>query len=97
MKGRYVLSPEAEADLIGIWEYTRDHWNADQADTYILALIDVVQAVASGKRKGRSCDQIRSGYFRVASGSHVIFYRMSDATMDVVRILHQRMDFNRHL
>jgi len=30
-------------------------------------------------------------------GSHVVFYRLIDKHIDIVRILHQRMDFERHL
>jgi plasmid stabilization system protein ParE len=30
-------------------------------------------------------------------GSHVLFYRLTDDGIDVVRILHNRMDFERHL
>jgi toxin ParE1/3/4 len=31
------------------------------------------------------------------SGSHVIYYRKSDIDIDIIRILHQRMDVSRHL
>nr|WP_323123832.1 hypothetical protein [Burkholderia alba] len=30
-------------------------------------------------------------------GSHVVFYRATTATLDVIRVLHQRMDVDRHL
>ena len=31
------------------------------------------------------------------AGSHVLFYRNVKAGIDIVRILHSRMDFERHL
>jgi len=35
--------------------------------------------------------------FKYPAGSHVIFYRKVHADIDIVRILHGRMDFERHL
>jgi hypothetical protein len=44
---------------------------------------------------GRDCSHIRDGYRKYASGSHVLFYRLADDGVDIVRILHERMDFGR--
>ena len=46
---------------------------------------------------GRSCDAICEGYRKFRVGRHVIFYRVIDRGIDVVRVLHQRMDFESHL
>ncbi len=46
---------------------------------------------------GRACDDVRPGYRKHAVGSHVLYYRLiSGEIIDVVRILHQRMDVPRH-
>jgi len=37
------------------------------------------------------------GYRKVRAGSHIIFFKVTTDGIDVVRILHQKMDFNRHL
>ena len=92
MKG-YVLSPAAQADLGEIWDYSARNWGAEQADRYILAIRDACEAVADGRRQGRPIDDIRPGYRKLALASHFLFYRITDAGMiDVIRILHQRMD-----
>ena len=46
---------------------------------------------------GRPYDDLRHGYFRYLVGSHAVFYRMVTAGIEIVPILHQRMDFDRHL
>jgi len=46
---------------------------------------------------GRPCPEVRAGYFKYRSGSHFLFYRLIFNGIDVVRILHQSMDFPRHL
>nr|WP_244098424.1 type II toxin-antitoxin system RelE/ParE family toxin [Burkholderia ambifaria] len=38
-----------------------------------------------------------NGYWRYMVGSHVVFYRETADSLDVIRVLHQRMDVDRHL
>ena len=93
----YVLSPRAQADIDEIWEYTANRWDVDQANRYILEIRRAIEVVASDPRRGRSCDHIRAGYRRYSAGAHVLFFRIIADRIDVMRILHQRMDFQRHL
>jgi toxin ParE1/3/4 len=94
---RSRLSPAARSDLDEIWTYSAERWGMDRADRYIRDLIGVAEKIASGKRRGRACDDIRPGYFRCTCQSHVIFYKLTAGSVDVIRILHQRMDFTRRL
>jgi toxin ParE1/3/4 len=97
MKG-YVLSPAARADLGHIWDYSARQWNEEQADRYVLAIRDACEALANGSRQGRATDDIRPGYRKLSVESHFLFYRVTDAgAIDVVRILHQRMDVGARL
>jgi len=42
---------------------------------------------------GARCDYIAPGYFKFPNTSHIIFYRqISDDHIEIVRILHKRMD-----
>jgi toxin ParE1/3/4 len=93
----YVLTPRARADLADIWRYTVQRWDRDQADRYLRELRRAIETIARGPSKGHRCDDIRAGYLRYPAGSHVVFFRMAGDGIVVVRILHQRMDFGRHL
>jgi toxin ParE1/3/4 len=42
-------------------------------------------------------DEIRVGYRRYAIGRHLIYFIARRDGVDVIRILHQRMDPTRHL
>jgi toxin ParE1/3/4 len=98
VKGRYLLSPAAQADLEQIWDYTHDCWGVDQAEDYVRELQRAINRVAANPRIGRASDDIRPGYRKLAAGSHTLFYRVTaENVIDVVRILHQRMDVDRHL
>ncbi|HML14122.1 MAG TPA: type II toxin-antitoxin system RelE/ParE family toxin [Xanthobacteraceae bacterium] len=93
----HVLSPRALADIEQIWTYTAERWDSEQADRYVRLLRQGIEAIARDPRRGRSCDDIRVGYRKYAVGSHILFFRMLEGRVYVVRILHQRMDFERHL
>jgi toxin ParE1/3/4 len=95
---RPVLSPRARADLSEIWDYTADHWGADQADRYVRRILATCADLVAGRKQGRSIVDVRRNYSKCASGSRVLFYRVTPAgETEVVRILHQRMDVARHL
>ena len=94
---RYLLSPRAQADLEGIWDYSAERWGVDQAETYTRQIQTMVERLAADPRRGRACDDIREGYRKIAVGSHVIFFRARPDATEIVRILHRGMDVTRHL
>lgn len=94
---RYVLSPRAQSDMEGIWDYSAERWGNDQAERYVRALQVAIETIAANPRRAQPCDHIRVGYRKYSVGSHVIFFRAAADGIAIVRILHQRMDFERHL
>ena len=90
------FTPAAQRDLEGIWEYTFDVWGLAQAERYVDDIRDVCEGLASGKRVGRRVE-VRDGYLKCPVGRHLVFYRMGSDGVDVVRVLHQRMDTERWL
>ena len=92
----YRLSRLAVADLERIWSWTARYWSTEQAESYHAGLVAAFEGLGRGRKQGRVVD-IRDGYRKYAVGSHLIFYRPSPAGIDVIRILHQRMDVERHL
>ena len=92
----YKLSPLAVSDLEDIWFYTFKHWSLEQAESYHSEIVAAFEGLSDGTKRGRIAD-IRQGYFKYAVGRHFVFYRLSDTGLDVIRVLHQRMDAQRHL
>jgi toxin ParE1/3/4 len=93
---QYRLSPLAETDLEEIWLYSLRNWSLEQADRYHAVIVAAFDELAAGVKAGRRVD-VREGYFKYAVGAHLIFYRPSDSGIEIIRILHQRMDVSRHL
>lgn len=94
---RYVLSPAAQADLEDIWRYSVERWSPAQAERYVLAIRDACDDLATGVQAGQDAGALRAGYRRLRVGSHVLFFRQFGDVIDVVRILHQRMDLPNRL
>ena len=95
-KRRYRLYPRARADLEEIWLYTLEAWSLDQADIYINDITRVFEGSAKGTISGRFVD-VQEGYLKYPVGSHMTYYRRFPSHIDVVRILHQRMDVSAKL
>ncbi|MDR2240755.1 MAG: type II toxin-antitoxin system RelE/ParE family toxin [Zoogloeaceae bacterium] len=92
-----ILSPLAQADLDEIWNYTVTHWGVDQAERYLRDIQAATETLAGNPWHGQACEDIRPGYRKIPVGSHIIFYRLTNQGVDIVRVLHQRMDADSHL
>lgn len=86
----------AEADLEAIWLYTCRQWSLEQADEYHHGIVADIEGLAAGSRIWQRTD-VREGYWKYKTGMHVIYFRCSDENLDVIRILHGRMDVDSHL
>lgn len=93
----YRLTPAAQRDLSSIWDYTREQWGEHQAETYVLEIRNAIERIAERPDRGQAVDEIRAGYRRYAIGRHLIYFIVRRDGVDVIRVLHQRMDLTRHL
>ena len=95
---RYVLSSTARADLEQIWAHTYERWDGNQAQAYVRETQHSIERIVDNPMIGRACDTVCPGYRKHSVGSHTLYYRIVGSdTIDVVRVLHQRMDVDRHL
>lgn len=99
MMQKYRLSRLAENDLADIWRYTLDHWSREQANKYVTGLLNACADIAKAPESaGRPYGYVREGYRKYPYGRHMIFYRiLEDGSPLISRVLHERMDYERHL
>ncbi len=86
-----VKSPAAEIDLEKIWLYSFEQWNEGQADRYYDALLEGINRLVDNPMLGKSRQHVRQGYRSLQINRHVIYYRQQGDTIDIVRVLHERM------
>jgi toxin ParE1/3/4 len=92
----FRFSRRAEADLLGIADYTLRTWGITQTARYLAELKVFCQTLADNPSLGRSCDDVRPGLRRLEHGKHVVFYRQRLTGIFISRILHQSMLPDRH-
>ena len=89
----FTLTRKAKSDLRSIAIHTEKKWGREQRYTYIKQFDEAFQLLANKPSIGQSCDYIKKGYRKFPNASHLIFYRsISNTQIEVVRILHKRMD-----
>ena len=93
----YVISKKAIVDLKTIWLYTLKNWSVEQADRYYNLIFDEIKFICKNKNAGKSMEHLRKGYRSSKVKSHLIFYRVQHNTIEVIRILHERMDIENRL
>ncbi len=95
---KYRISDKAIEDLTNIWLYTFKKWSKEQADRYYQLIIDEIEFIADNFFTGKSLENTRKKYRYSPVKSHLVFYRKTESNIvEIVRILHQKMDIKRHI
>lgn len=92
-----VLTPLAATDLKGIWRYSFERWGAEQADRYLFELEAGIAQLAGNPQLGKAREAIRPGYRSLQLARHSVFYRLTGDAVEIVRVLHERMEPGAHL
>ena len=92
-----VKSPKAETDLEDIWLYSFENWGEAQADKYYDVLIEGIKELADNPQMGKSRNYVRKNYRSIQLKRHVIYYRLQGQIIDIVRVLHEKMNPENHL
>ncbi|GGB49775.1 toxin ParE1 [Blastomonas aquatica] len=95
---KVVIRPAAAGDLEAIATYTKQQWGVRQAKRYVAALRIDIESLASFPTRHALYRSSDGHEFRkLSSGHHLVFYTIDERTVQVIRVLHERMDVDRHL
>lgn len=83
---QYRVSAQARADLDEIWLFIGID-NPEAADKYIRAIVSRFPTLASMPLMGRERPELAPGLRSHVVGHHVIFYRLFEGELEVVRVL----------
>ena len=105
-KWRVRLGAAAELDFANIIKWTTENFGERQSRIYRDLLVQAISALADGpdiagsKARGEIMSGLRTLHIarHGRRGSHFLMYRATPGmTIEIVRILHDRMDLQRHL
>jgi len=96
---KYIISERAKKDIVGIWQYMLETWSEEQAIRYYNELLDGCEHISlTPDTAGRNYEEVRPDLRGMPCGRHIIFFRLvSKGKVRIVRILHGKMDYPRHL
>jgi toxin ParE1/3/4 len=89
---RLVIAAGARQDLRAILRYTERQWGRGQRAVYKAKLDDAMQGLLVHPYRGRQRDDLSPGLHCLPVLSHVVFYRIGEQEITVVRVLHGAMD-----
>lgn len=93
----FKVSKKAGLDLLEIGEYTQNKFGINQRNSYLDSINAKFHTLTKNLKLGAVCDDIRKGYLLSHVGSHSIFYKEYSYGIRIIRVLHQKMDWLKHL
>lgn len=94
---RYILSPQAKEDIQKIKAYTQEQWGNSQTQRYISNIRDKMKWLSENPLIGIKRDDVKNTYRSFPVESHIIFYRMVKNHIEIIGVIHQKMDVQKHL
>jgi len=92
-----VISAAARADLEDIGRHTERERGGAARRRYLSGIREHFTLLHATPGVGTPRDDIRPGYRSVVAGRHVVYYRETPDVIEIVRVLHERMDMHRRL
>ena len=81
----------------GISRYTRKRWSDEQAAAYAANLRDQIKSLREFPHRFPEFDGKYDGLRQMHCGHHMVFYLVTDDAIEIIRVLHDAMDFSERL
>ena len=89
---QYQLSEEADNDLNEIYNYTELQFGTLQAIKYLSGFETIFDIICRNPKSGRERLEIRNELRSISYQSHIVFYRIVECRISIIRILHASRD-----
>jgi toxin ParE1/3/4 len=90
-----IIRRRAEEDLAGIFLYTIENWGLEQAIKYRDLVFAAIEGLRISPKRGVPVPEAPRLHSRKAGG-HRIYYVFDRHELQIIRVLHERMDAPRH-
>ncbi len=88
---------KAKQYLISIWLYSFENFGIVQADKYLEEIATALNIIASNLEVDVYIDAIRKGYKKYQVNEQILFYKIKNSTIQVIRVLGNDMDYIHYL
>ena len=87
---RLIWSPEAETDLLSIWHWGAARFSPVIADTHLRDIQRAAEQLTQFPHTGVARDEIVRGIRSIVVYPTVIFYRINESSIDIIRVIDGR-------
>lgn len=94
MSVQICFSEGAKQNLRDIWRGLAEYSGLSFADSTLAKLESKFQLLAQFPSSGKVRDELLAGLRSYPAGDFIIFYRLVEKTVEVVRVLHGRRDID---
>jgi toxin ParE1/3/4 len=91
------VSARAARDIDAIVVYGEEKFGAPVARSYYKDLLDLFELILANPYMARERPELRFKSRMIRFRSHVVFYKAENGGVRILRILHGRQDWPRHL
>ena len=91
------FTQSATEDLLAISDYTLETWGEKQQDSYLDGVYAKFEEISDTPARYRFRNDLFPQCQIAKYGRHVILFICEDELLTVVRVLHDAMDFKRHI
>lgn len=92
-----IIAPAAKADVKDIYQYGLRQWGQAQSSRYLENIKAQLWSITEQPLMGVEHPDLLPGVRSLALESHILFYRVTTGTVEIIRVLHSRQDPQRHL
>jgi len=92
-----IIAPAAQNDLRDIYRYGLRHWGQAQSASYLANVKDQFWLLTQQPLVGTERPELLPDTRSLPMESHILFYRVSANSVEIIRVLHRRQDPQRHL
>ncbi len=82
-------SPQYERDMLEIWDHIAQH-NPEAADRVVVAVETTIELLSDFPSIGTPCPHLAPGLRRTLWRQYLIYYRVNETNVEIVRALHGR-------
>ena len=94
---RLVIAPAAKTDLKDIYQYGLRQWGQTQSESYLENIKEQLWMLTEQPLIGVDRSEPLHCTRSLPVESHILFYRVTPDTIEIIRVLHGRQDPQRHL
>ncbi|GAA4277557.1 type II toxin-antitoxin system RelE/ParE family toxin [Aquimarina mytili] len=95
--GSYKLTDNAREDIDDLFEDGKYKFGHIQAIDYLIGLDELLETLAQSPTIGRYRNEIKQGLLSYPYQAHIVFYRIRDNQVVILRILYGGMDLPRRM